>query len=117
MNDYRDSSGRRLTDYPRPSVAVDTAVLTLDERLGLVVLQVRRENRRGWGLPGTFLHEGRGSPTRSTGHCGTRPTCQVCIHASFTSSTTPTATIAAGCSPSLTSTSFNWIGWRAGSPT
>jgi ADP-ribose pyrophosphatase YjhB (NUDIX family) len=23
-----------------------------------VVLQVRRENRSGWGLPGTFLHEG-----------------------------------------------------------
>jgi len=58
MNAYRDSSGRSLTDYPRPSVAVDTAVLTLDERLGLVVLQVRRENRSGWGLPGTFLHEG-----------------------------------------------------------
>src|SRR5690349_5482290 len=58
MNAYRDSSGRTLTDYPRPSVAVDTAVLTLDEHRGLVVLQVRRENRRGWGLPGTFLHEG-----------------------------------------------------------
>ena len=56
--EYRDSSGRSLTDYPRPSVAVDTAVLTLDEHLGLVVLQVRRENRTGWGLPGTFLHEG-----------------------------------------------------------
>lgn len=56
--EYRDSSGRSLTDYPRPSVAVDTAVLTLDEQLGLVVLQVRRENRTGWGLPGTFLHEG-----------------------------------------------------------
>jgi 8-oxo-dGTP diphosphatase len=55
---YRDSSGRSLTDYPRPSVAVDTAVLTVDDRAGLVVLQVRRENRSGWGLPGTFLHEG-----------------------------------------------------------
>ncbi|BBX66590.1 NUDIX hydrolase [Mycolicibacterium psychrotolerans] len=56
--EYRDSSGRALTDYPRPSVAVDTAVLTLDDDLGLVVLQVRRETRRRWGLPGTFLHEG-----------------------------------------------------------
>ncbi len=56
--EYRDSSGRKLTDYPRPSVAVDTAVLTLDDDAGLVVLQVRRENRSGWGLPGTFLHEG-----------------------------------------------------------
>ncbi len=55
---FRDSSGRSLAEYPRPSVAVDTALLTLDSDLGLVVLQVRRENDRGWGLPGTFLHEG-----------------------------------------------------------
>ena len=55
---YRDSSGRTLADYPRPSVAVDTAVLTLDEQDGLVVLEVRRTNGAGWGLPGTFLHEG-----------------------------------------------------------
>lgn len=54
---YRDSHGRALTDYPRPSVAVDTAVLTLaDGALG--VLQVRRGGGRGWALPGTFLHEG-----------------------------------------------------------
>jgi 8-oxo-dGTP diphosphatase len=60
MNDgtYRDSSGRTLADYPRPSVAVDTALLTLDSGLELVVLQVRRPNRAGWALPGTFLHEG-----------------------------------------------------------
>jgi ADP-ribose pyrophosphatase YjhB (NUDIX family) len=47
-----------LTDYPRPSVAVDTALLTLDPEDGLVVLQVRRNSGRGWALPGTFLHEG-----------------------------------------------------------
>ncbi len=60
MNDgtYRDSSGRSLADYPRPSVAVDTAVLTLDQDLGLVVLEVRRASGTGWALPGTFLHEG-----------------------------------------------------------
>jgi 8-oxo-dGTP diphosphatase len=60
MNDatYRDSSGRTLTDYPRPSVAVDTAVLSLDHELGLVVLEVRRATGPGWALPGTFLHEG-----------------------------------------------------------
>lgn len=57
MAAYRDSSGRALTDYPRPSVAVDTAVLTVTED-GLVVLEVRRDNGRGWALPGTFLHEG-----------------------------------------------------------
>lgn len=55
---YRDTSGRSLTDYPRPSVAVDTAVLTLDPGLGLVVLEVRRPHEPGWALPGTFLHKG-----------------------------------------------------------
>jgi 8-oxo-dGTP diphosphatase len=56
---YRDRHGKRLTDYPRPSVAVDTALLTL-EPAGetLSVLQVRRPEGRGWALPGTFLHEG-----------------------------------------------------------
>lgn len=57
MAAYRDSSGRELTEYPRPSVAVDTAVLTATDE-GLVVLQVRRDAGRGWALPGTFLHEG-----------------------------------------------------------
>ncbi|HET9646622.1 MAG TPA: NUDIX domain-containing protein [Microlunatus sp.] len=52
---YRDASGRALTDYPRPSVAVDTAVLTVrDGRLQVVLVSVA--GRRG--LPGTFLHEG-----------------------------------------------------------
>lgn len=59
---HRDRSGRTLADYPRPSVAVDTALLTLlsGEPDGpvLAVLEVRRQNGRGWGLPGTFLHEG-----------------------------------------------------------
>ena len=57
---YRDSAGKTLEDYPRPSVAVDTAVLTVDPRSELGVLLVRREGSRGdaWALPGTFLHEG-----------------------------------------------------------
>jgi ADP-ribose pyrophosphatase YjhB (NUDIX family) len=56
---YVDSSGRSLTDYPRPSVAVDTALLTvLPESGHLSVLQVRRHRAPGWALPGTFLHEG-----------------------------------------------------------
>ncbi|KUI48152.1 NUDIX hydrolase [Mycobacterium sp. GA-1199] len=54
---YRDTSGRKLTDYPRPSVAVDTALLTLDPHAGLVVLEVRRPKGTGWSLPGTFVHE------------------------------------------------------------
>lgn len=57
-NTYRDTRGRSLTDYPRPSVAVDTAVLTLDPESGLVILEVRRPSGRGWALPGTFLHVG-----------------------------------------------------------
>lgn len=55
---YRDTGGRALTDYPRPSVAVDTAVLTIDADLGLLVLEVRRPRAAGWALPGTFIHEG-----------------------------------------------------------
>ena len=67
---YRDSSGARLADYPQPSVAVDTAVLTLAPRTHparsapphrLSVLLVRRpEGVDGpqWALPGTFVHQG-----------------------------------------------------------
>lgn len=52
---FRDASGRALTDYPRPSVAVDTAVLTVtDGRLQVVLVTVDGQR----GLPGTFLHEG-----------------------------------------------------------
>jgi len=66
----KDKGRRTLLDYPRPSVAVDTAVLTVlpsertgrgDDRGELAVLQVRRAggHKRGeWSLPGTFLHEG-----------------------------------------------------------
>lgn len=53
--DYTDSHGKRLTDYPRPSVAVDTAVLTVaDDALSVAVV----DTGSGQRLPGTFLHEG-----------------------------------------------------------
>jgi ADP-ribose pyrophosphatase YjhB (NUDIX family) len=56
---HRDGSGKSLTDYPRPSVAVDTALLTVDDTgAQLLVLQVRRNDDAGWALPGTFLHPG-----------------------------------------------------------
>lgn len=60
MNAYpkTDGRGKPLDAYPRPSVAVDTAVLTLNPDNELMVLQVRRPSGRGWALPGTFLHEG-----------------------------------------------------------
>lgn len=59
---YRDSSGRTLADYPRPSVAVDTAVLTVVDGT-LAVLLTRPADaavtgRDEWRLPGAFLHEG-----------------------------------------------------------
>ena len=61
---YRDTSGRSLSDYPRPSVAVDTAVLTLDPELGLVVLEVRRADRHRLGPPGHVPARGRDARRR-----------------------------------------------------
>ena len=48
-----------LLDYPRPSVAVDTAALTVDGAALMVLLVRRREAHRAgeWALPGTFLRE------------------------------------------------------------
>ncbi|WP_157421721.1 NUDIX domain-containing protein [Agromyces sp. Leaf222] len=52
----RDSQGRALADYPRPSVAVDTAVLTVPPGGPLSVIAVTGDG--DLRLPGTFLHEG-----------------------------------------------------------
>jgi len=47
---------KALSDYPRPSVAVDVAVLTVrDDVLQVVVVHHRHG---GHALPGTFLHTG-----------------------------------------------------------
>ena len=82
---HRDRSNRTLADYPRPSVAVDTAVLVVDVRdAGLGVLQHQREDGGAhggqWALPGTFLHEGETladavlrSLAEKVGLRGTRP--------------------------------------------
>lgn len=51
------SADRRCYEYPRPAVAVDTALLTLDPARGLVVLEIWREGTKKWALPGTFVHE------------------------------------------------------------
>lgn len=54
--EWKDSNDKSLTDYPRPSVAVDVAVLTVDAD-SLKVLAV--PHRTGApALPGTFLHPG-----------------------------------------------------------
>ncbi|MEC5152677.1 8-oxo-dGTP diphosphatase [Cryobacterium sp. CAN_C3] len=58
------SHGKRLTDYPRPSVAVDTAVLTVhDDQLCVALVPAQTARRLATGpalrrLPGTFVHEG-----------------------------------------------------------
>lgn len=55
MNEWTELSGKSLTDYPRPSVAVDVAVLTYaDSALKVLVVKHRRGQ---FALPGTFLHE------------------------------------------------------------
>lgn len=50
---WRDSSGKALDDYARPSVAVDVAVLTVTgDQLAVLVV----DSDRGLSLPGTFVH-------------------------------------------------------------
>ncbi len=73
---FHDSTGRTLTDYPRPSVAVDTAVLTRNPERGLVVLEVARDDTEKWALPGTFLHEGETLAERSNARCVTKLVCR-----------------------------------------
>lgn len=82
--EWRDGQGRRLVDYPRPSVAVDVAVLTVAPLDGLGATETGLPPRRGrsdperwalavvvhereldgdvggpgrWSLPGAFVHE------------------------------------------------------------
>lgn len=58
---WRDGTGRALADYPRPSVAVDVALLTVraDGRLAVLVHRRRTDDHAAgrWSLPGTFVHE------------------------------------------------------------
>jgi ADP-ribose pyrophosphatase YjhB (NUDIX family) len=55
---WRDASGRTLDDYPRPSVAVDVALLTVrDGRLEVLVHERVTGFEAGRrSLPGTFVH-------------------------------------------------------------
>jgi len=58
---WRDTSGKSLDEYPRPSVAVDVALLTV-EADELAVLLLRGidpyDGSRRWSLPGGFVHPG-----------------------------------------------------------
>jgi 8-oxo-dGTP diphosphatase len=59
VKDSKNVPGVSLLDYPRPSVAVDTAVLTVSGG-NVCVLLVKREepdHRGQWALPGAFLRE------------------------------------------------------------
>ena len=59
MKDSRNGPGTSLLNYPRTSVAVDTAVLTVADGI-VCALLVRRakDDQHGKGaLPGTFLRE------------------------------------------------------------
>lgn len=53
-----DHSGKSLLDYPRPSVAVDTALLTVHDGVLKVLLVPGPDAGAGWALPGTFVHPG-----------------------------------------------------------
>lgn len=63
---WRDSNGKTLEDYPRPSVAVDTAVLTVTggsdsappELCVVLTTGDDSQDKTPWALPGTFLHAG-----------------------------------------------------------
>lgn len=59
MKDSKNSAAPSLLDYPRPSVAVDTAVLTVAEgNLCVLLVQRGEDHQHGkWALPGTFLRE------------------------------------------------------------
>lgn len=54
----RRGSDIKFHDFPRPTVAVDTALLTVDlDRRQLLVAEMAREDTGKWALPGTFLRE------------------------------------------------------------
>lgn len=59
MKDFKNDPGASLLDYPRPSVAVDTAALTVSggSVCALLVKREEPDHLGRWALPGTFLRE------------------------------------------------------------
>jgi 8-oxo-dGTP diphosphatase len=54
-----NGSDKQFHPFPRPTLAVDTALLTVDtERRQLVVVEMWREDTGKWALPGTFVRQG-----------------------------------------------------------
>ena len=54
----RGSDKKASRNYPRPIVAVDTALLTTCPKRGLVVVQMWRDDIGKWALPGAFVRKG-----------------------------------------------------------
>ncbi|MEI7718101.1 MAG: hypothetical protein WCI78_18785, partial [Mycobacterium sp.] len=51
-------SDKKFHDFPRATLAVDTALLTVDlNRKQLMVVEIAREDTGKWALPGTFVRE------------------------------------------------------------
>lgn len=59
MKVSKNSPATSLLDYPRPSVAADTAVLTVaDGTVCVLLVRHAEDHQQGtWALPGTFLRE------------------------------------------------------------
>lgn len=57
MNEILDETGRSLSDYTRPSVTVDTAVLTVIPFTGELCVVLVKTSEGTPCLPGTFIHE------------------------------------------------------------
>ncbi|MGV1004472.1 MAG: NUDIX hydrolase [Candidatus Nanopelagicales bacterium] len=49
------ATDKKFHPYPRPIVAVDIALLTLEPERGLVVVEMERGDTGEWALPGAFL--------------------------------------------------------------
>lgn len=78
--EWRDSQGKRLVDYPRPSVAVDVAVLTVAPVSAVVGGLDPREaqqffSERAWGADSSESSKprGRGSSASRSGSGGSDP--------------------------------------------
>lgn len=57
MSEYIDEAGHALGDYARPSVTVDTVVLTVHPAFNELQVVIDRTPSGQDALPGTFLHE------------------------------------------------------------
>jgi len=58
---WRDDSGKALSDYPRPSLAVDVALLTVrfdDDGDGQLCVLLQQHDDGSASLPGSFVREG-----------------------------------------------------------